>query len=931
MANGRILPGRVAPTRIGEGKTYSEMLNEQLAFIQEQREKNLTQVIEQDQRNREFRQRQLENIYDFDISGLAPTHVKALSKLQEKMANSLNPNSEDAYQNSQQLIADIAFLNNAYAEASGWAQTYGPGNTNYSNLASGAVSAPVGVRSNASYEGLQRLNEAWLKGGFDGDISVGGSAGNRTLTGTSLTRNIDGDFIPGDEGVDFFNNPILNNPSAFWAPEMLPIADLHNEYALAAFNNASLKNPEMAAGYAELNFASLLPNTLDSYRKQLYEKMEGMDATFDQLAEIAQKNAEESGNDPKVELEKLYKKFGIDNESLKEDYIKAHIEGVTKRGFQESSYLSTENLVDGLPAFAEPMKLQITGAQGFSGDVVSIRPVGQATLGVGSNGQPIITGGIELVYEMETRDGVTENRTMTVTQEDNPDVYDRVLRQIARHATFDDLKRMWTASQGRVDVSNISTSSVDPEKKNNNVEDPQPAQTASTDPSTPATTASTQTTKAVTAVTPQDEAADEEAVADEPVVDDESEAESMRKEYDSMLRGGRQARFLEAITPKRRPYSSFIREIQNLPLELQKKLIQEKLNYETSNFVPGKSDPEYLKGLKDQLDRMGVEAETDEQMEAQYTDIQRQIVDINLQLESTPETIQGLNRQISNPEYRDLVKRKEELTRTMEKYENLFGVMERRGADAPSRVEPRPAQPIEAQRASADLVRSTPTELPMPLPFPETEVPEDQEALKIAVSPGDADKSPGRKGRIARRKAAKQVANLAASLGHPHPEVVAAQYAIETGWSPRVDVNNLFGMKVGPQTSEVLREAGIDFGTIVLPTTEEIKPSDQEKFLRDNPDAEVIGKKGKNTIYAIDANFYSFNDIEEGVEAYIVFTRFNMPSAYSEDVSNGLDYVKALQDEGYATASGYISSLNSVITGNLGISGGLESIKKRDI
>ena len=30
----RYLPGRVAPTRIGQGKTYSDMLNEQLAFIE---------------------------------------------------------------------------------------------------------------------------------------------------------------------------------------------------------------------------------------------------------------------------------------------------------------------------------------------------------------------------------------------------------------------------------------------------------------------------------------------------------------------------------------------------------------------------------------------------------------------------------------------------------------------------------------------------------------------------------------------------------------------------------------------------------------------------------------------------------------------------------------------------------------------------------
>ena len=93
MANG--LPTQVPSVpQTGGGKTYSEMVNEQLGLIQQQRAYNLERRLAQEEKNREFRTEQLQNIYDFDVTGLASGDVQVLSELQKRMADSLDPNSE---------------------------------------------------------------------------------------------------------------------------------------------------------------------------------------------------------------------------------------------------------------------------------------------------------------------------------------------------------------------------------------------------------------------------------------------------------------------------------------------------------------------------------------------------------------------------------------------------------------------------------------------------------------------------------------------------------------------------------------------------------------------------------------------------------------------------------------------------------------------
>ncbi|MFZ9065625.1 MAG: hypothetical protein ACO22U_18480, partial [bacterium] len=97
------------------------MMNEQIGLIQQQRAANLGKRLAQEEKNRQFRTEQLQNIYDFDVSGLASGDVQVLADVQRQLATSLDPNSENSYSDSQQLVADIALINNAYNEMKRWA------------------------------------------------------------------------------------------------------------------------------------------------------------------------------------------------------------------------------------------------------------------------------------------------------------------------------------------------------------------------------------------------------------------------------------------------------------------------------------------------------------------------------------------------------------------------------------------------------------------------------------------------------------------------------------------------------------------------------------------------------------------------------------------------------------------------------------------
>ena len=234
MANGPSSQVPSLPQR-GGGKTYSQMVNEQLGLIQQQRAANFEQRIAQEQKNREFRTEQLQNIYDFDVSGLAVGDAKALGEIQKELSNSLNPGSELSYSDPQQLIADSALIKSAYNEMKRWGQTGATGRRSYQDgiLQPDNEDGTVNV---GNEESLKVKNEVWDKGAFkEGSIRLVGPPGDRRIVGIPL--DIDGKplEIDGkkDQEINFFEHPLRNRADQFWRMEIGPgdFMDVRSEYA----------------------------------------------------------------------------------------------------------------------------------------------------------------------------------------------------------------------------------------------------------------------------------------------------------------------------------------------------------------------------------------------------------------------------------------------------------------------------------------------------------------------------------------------------------------------------------------------------------------------------------------------------------------------------------------------------------------------------
>ena len=241
MANGQ-LPGRVAPTSIGQGKSYSQMMNEQIGLIQQQRAANLDKRLAQEEKNRQFRTEQLQNIYDFDVSGLASGDVQVLADVQRQLAASLDPNSENSYSSSQQLVADISLINNAYNEMKRWADSGGQGRQIYQNglLQPERGDGTVVV---ADEDMLNSRNEVWEKGAFaERSVRLVGPPGNRQLVGMAL--DVDGNEI-GE--VNFFENSMRNQPDQFWRPEVVEAAYMDVASAYADNANVDITNIDQRA------------------------------------------------------------------------------------------------------------------------------------------------------------------------------------------------------------------------------------------------------------------------------------------------------------------------------------------------------------------------------------------------------------------------------------------------------------------------------------------------------------------------------------------------------------------------------------------------------------------------------------------------------------------------------------------------------------
>lgn len=131
----------------------------------------------------------------------------------------------------------------------------------------------------------------------------------------------------------------------------------------------------------------------------------------------------------------------------------------------------------------------------------------------------------------------------------------------------------------------------------------------------------------------------------------------------------------------------------------------------------------------------------------------------------------------------------------------------------------------------------------------------------------------------------KKVMQAAANAGDPHPAVVAAQWAVESGWGAKESgKNNFFGIKAKPGQPGTVRRT-----------------------------REVLNGR---TVY-INDRFADYNSLEEGIAARVAFTKQNKRYANSGYFTARTPYeaAQALQRGGYATDPNYANALAAIIKG----------------
>lgn len=340
--------------RIGESVSYSDKLKEQAQLINKRRQQNLNVEIAQEEKNRQFRDQQLQTFYDFDVSGMSAEHIKAIGKLQANMANSLDPNSEDHYQNTQQLIADISFLNNAYNVASRHRDQRQSGTQQMVGLMTGEVEANPGEEFvNEGIDGLNNANALWDQGGFSGEINVGGSAGNRSMSGVPLVPNPDGGWMEGQGEVSFFENSLTNDSSPLYRPTIIASAPTLNKMAESAMSDEVL-NGTNTEEVANLRWSTMSDSKKQRIAKEEYDRLKTEDTEPFETMTPEQKKA-----------------MGIDDESLRNTYRDRLQEGVDARGKQRVEPLfDVQKTTEGLTNLKEEIKIKVSD-ENFAGSVIA--------------------------------------------------------------------------------------------------------------------------------------------------------------------------------------------------------------------------------------------------------------------------------------------------------------------------------------------------------------------------------------------------------------------------------------------------------------------------------------------------------------------------------------------------------------------------------
>ena len=149
-----------------------------------------------------------------------------------------------------------------------------------------------------------------------------------------------------------------------------------------------------------------------------------------------------------------------------------------------------------------------------------------------------------------------------------------------------------------------------------------------------------------------------------------------------------------------------------------------------------------------------------------------------------------------------------------------------------------------------------------------------------------------------RKTAYSNAINLAKSIGAPFPEVMAAQYAIESGFGSSKRMakdNNFFGVKYNERDAKKFKENGIN-----------VKSSGEMETQEQNTDG---------SFRTIKDEFFAFDTPADSFKAYVMFIENNPRYKEALKATTEEDYLRAIKKAGYATDDKYVDKILKIADG----------------
>jgi len=139
------------------------------------------------------------------------------------------------------------------------------------------------------------------------------------------------------------------------------------------------------------------------------------------------------------------------------------------------------------------------------------------------------------------------------------------------------------------------------------------------------------------------------------------------------------------------------------------------------------------------------------------------------------------------------------------------------------------------------------------------------------------------------------IKEAAIRTGAPFPDVLAAQFAIESAYGQtHSGKNNVFGIKHNPRDAKFFEENGIKTGKENV-TTHEVMNGEKVKIKDD---------------------FFTFDSIDDAVKAYQLFIENNPRYEKALSAKTSEEYAQELKNAGYATKPTYAESIIRVVNDN---------------